>query len=182
MRERGGVFAGHYGIINQASWIWYDLYVSIWLHEWKGQGTWRNFVHEVTVPAQLMSPVLVKMHLVLWMTLHTSGLVLPTWETLSIVWTIMQRTTLLWIKNGVMWLSVMLKIKQDKSCVCGTAFGYLSGATDIDITTLLIHLTADLGYHWVWISLPRISHLPIVWTTLLCMCCIAISLISTVKN
>ena len=108
-------------------------------------------------------------------------------------WTIMKWNTLLWIKNTVMWFSVMLEIKQyslnnhklndiavNKKCsyvvlcnaclksnsinlvLCGTAFGYLSGAT------FLVHFTADLGYRWVWISLPRISHLPIMWTTLLC--------------
>ena len=51
----------------------------------------------------------------------------------------------------------------------GTAFGYLSRATDIDVSTFLVLFIANLGYHWVWNSLPRISHLPIMWTTLLCM-------------
>ena len=71
------------------------------------------------------------------------------------------------LNNYVVLCNAIRQVKSD--VVCRTAFGYLSGVADIDVTTFLVLFVANLGYHWVWNSLPRISHLPIMWTTLLCM-------------
>ena len=94
----------------------------------------------------------------------TSGLALPTCEALCVNNHAKNHVALNAKQNYV------VPIRQVKSyMVDGTALGYLSRATDIDVTTFLVLFIANLGYHWVWISLPRISHLPIMWTTLLCM-------------